>query len=93
MLACAMSNANIVGRMRKLLDDHEAGLVSVLQVEKEMENLMQALEGIFQATINKSRKLSYHLVWASMEETEAETREATARALREWRGFLDSLPQ
>lgn len=59
-----MANSDIVRRMLQIVGNHEAGRITSSDVEREIENCMQALEKIDLHEIHESRVLTYRLVTA-----------------------------
>jgi hypothetical protein len=89
-----MANSDVVRRMLQIIDDHEDGRITSSDVEREIENHMQALEKVDLRKIHESRDLTHRLVTAWFcDGDEQFGAEADAASVREeMRKFLRSLP-
>ena len=89
-----MANSDIVRRMVRIIDDHEAGRISSSDVEREIENHMKALEKIGLSEIHESRDLTYRLVksWVCHGNDEFGVEENTASVHEAMRQFFRALP-
>lgn len=89
-----MANSDVVRRMLQIIDDHEAGRVTSSDVEREIENHMQALEKIGLDEIRESRDLTHRLVysWFTDGDVDFGDEEDAAAIRNEMRNFFRSLP-
>ena len=90
-----MANSDIIRRMLQLVDRHESGSLTSVEVECAFEYHMSALEQIGSREIDASRDLTYRLVEADLSENgddNFEIEEDTTQVRAEMRNFLQSLP-
>lgn len=89
-----MSNATVIRRMLQIVDDYAVGQRSSIEVERQIENHMQALERIELSDIHASRQLTYLLVCArfSAGVDVFGSQEGAAVVRLDIRNFLRSLP-
>jgi hypothetical protein len=89
-----MSNTGLISRMRRLLDEYEAGRLSPEQVERAIDYHINGVEGIGLPVIHEARNLTHRLVTAHMSVGTEEFIEAeeVSQAPSDMRRFLRSLP-
>ena len=89
-----MANSDIVRRMLRLIDDHEAGRLTSSDVEREVEQHMRALEKIDLREIHQSRDLTHRLVtaWFNDGDERFGADEDAVSVREEMRKFFRSLP-
>jgi hypothetical protein len=89
-----MAHSDIVRRMLQIIDDHEAGRITSSDVERGIENHMQAMEGIGLPEIHESRNLTYRLVisWFNNGDEQYGNEEDAAGVRAKMRDFFRALP-
>ena len=89
-----MANSDIVRRMLRMIDDHEAGRITSSDVERVIEDHMQSLEKIGLTEIRESRELTARLVYSRFTDADVDfgDKKDAADIREEMRRFFRSLP-